>query len=213
MSIDVKICGINSAEALDAAVDGGAKMLGFVFFPKSPRAITPVEAKALMGRVPDGVIKVALLVDPDDFEVGAICRQLPVDLVQLHGQENLERVADIKAITGLPVMKAIGIEAADDIARAHSYEGVCDRILLDAKPPKGAVLPGGNAVSFDWDLISGETWQKPWLLAGGLSASNLAEAVKSSGASFVDVSSGVEDEPGLKSPQKIREFLNLAKSL
>ena len=213
MSVDVKICGLNTAEAVGAAVDGGAKMLGFVFFPKSPRAVTPYEAKALMALVPDGIIKVALLVDPDDHDVGAICRQLPIDLVQLHGQETPERVADIKAITGLPVMKAVGISDSDDIARAHAYEAVCEYVLLDAKPPKGADLPGGNAVSFDWSLIADETWEKPWILAGGLNADNLESAVKTSGAGFVDVSSGVEDAPGQKNAAKIREFLSLAKGL
>lgn len=213
MSIDVKICGINSAEALDAAVNGGARMLGFVFFPKSPRCVTPSEAASLMARVPQGIQKVALMVDPDDFDVGAVTRQLPVDLIQLHGQETLERVADIKAVTGLAVMKAQGIAGADDIRRAHAYEDLCEYVLLDAKAPQGAALPGGNALSFDWDLIAGETWRKPWLLAGGLNAGNLKDAVKTSGAKFVDVSSGVEDAPGRKNPQKIRAFLDLAKAL
>jgi len=213
MSLEVKICGINSAEGLGAAVSGGASMLGFVFFPPSPRCVTPVEAKALMGLVPQGVQKVALFVDPDDFDVGAICRQLPIDLIQLHGAESLERVADIKAVTGLPVMKAVGIQGPNDIKRAHDYESVCERILLDAKAPKGAKLPGGNALSFDWDLIQGETWTKPWMLAGGLTAENVGAAVATSGATFVDTSSGVEDSPGHKSVQKIQEFLKLAKSL
>ena len=213
MSIDVKICGINSPAALDAAVEGGAKMLGFVFFPPSPRCVTPTEAASLMARVPDGVLKVALMVNPDDFDVGAVCRQLPIDLIQLHGQETVERVADIKAITGLPIMKAVGIAGAEDIARAHDFEAVCERILLDAKAPQGSALPGGNALSFDWDLIRGETWAKPWLLAGGLNAQNLENAVKTSGAGFVHVSSGVEDAPGHKSVIKIGEFLRLASSL
>ncbi|OEJ69335.1 phosphoribosylanthranilate isomerase [Magnetovibrio blakemorei] len=213
MPIDVKICGINSVEALDAAVAGGAKMLGFVFFPKSPRAVTPMEAKALMAHVPDGVLKVALMVDPDDFDARAVCHQLPIDILQLHGSESLERVADLKAVTGLPVMKAVGIAGADDIARAHSYESVVERLLLDAKAPNDAVLPGGNAVSFDWPLIADETWTKPWMLAGGLTVENLSEAVNISKATFVDVSSGVEDSPGVKSVAKIRAFLSLANSL
>lgn len=213
MTIDVKICGINSPEALDAAVAGGAKMLGFVFFPASPRAVTPAEAQALMARVPEGVSKVALMVDPNDFKARSIGAQLPFDLVQLHGDESPARVAEIKAITGKPVMKAVGIAGADDIARAHEFEAVADRILLDAKAPEGADLPGGNALSFDWQLIQGETWKKPWMLAGGLNAENLRTAVKTSGASFVDVSSGVEDAPGRKSVDKIREFLALAASL
>lgn len=213
MSIDVKICGINSIEALDAAVLGGAKMLGFVFFAKSPRFITRDEARALLARVPAGVLKVALLVGPDDSFVRSIACDLPFDWVQLHGEESPERVAEIKLITGLPVMKAVGISGPEDIARAHGFEAVADRILLDAKAPKGAALPGGNALSFDWNLIRGETWQKPWMLAGGLNAANVAQAVKISGAKAVDVSSGVEDAPGHKSPDKIREFLQVAASL
>lgn len=213
MSIDVKICGINTPEALDAAVAGGAKMLGFVFFAKSPRVVSRDEARALLERVPDGVLKVALMVDPDDQDVGAVCRQLPFDLVQLHGSESVERVAEIKAITGKPVMKAVGISGPDDIARAHEFEAVCERILLDAKAPEGAMLPGGNALSFDWELIRGESWEKPWMLAGGLNAENLAQAVKISGAAAVDVSSGVEDAPGRKSVDKIRAFLALAATL
>jgi phosphoribosylanthranilate isomerase len=221
MPIDVKICGINSLDALTAAAaplngghsGGGAKMLGFVFFPKSPRAVTLEEARALLAHVPQGVQKVALMVNPDDFEAQSIGAQLPFDWVQLHGNESPERVAEIRALTGRPVMKAVGISGPDDIKRAHAYEAVAERILLDAKAPEGAVLPGGNALSFDWQLISGETWEKPWLLAGGLNADNLAQAVKISKATFVDVSSGVEDEPGRKSAQKIKEFLQLAATL
>ena len=213
MSIDVKICGINSAEALDAAVKGGASMLGFVFFPPSPRCVTPDEARALMALVPAGVKKVALMVNPDDYDVGAVCRKLPIDILQLHGGEDLPRIADIQASIGLPIMKAVGISGPDDIKKAHEYESICDRILLDAKPPKDAKLPGGNALSFDWTLIRGETWVKSWMLAGGLSLENLGEAVKISGAHAVDVSSGVEDQPGHKSVQKIQDFLKLAQTL
>jgi len=213
MTIDVKICGLKTQDAVDAAVSGGARMLGFVFFPPSPRCITPFEAVPLMKSVPQGVLRVGLFVDPDDLDVGAVCRQLPLDLVQLHGQESLARVSDIKAITGLPVMKAIGISDSDDIKRAHAYESICDYILLDAKPPKGAPLPGGNALSFDWGLILGETWTKPWLLAGGLNVDNLESAVKTSGAKFVDTSSGVEEPPGHKNVAKINQFLKLASLL
>lgn len=213
MSIEVKICGINSPEALDAAVSGGAKMLGFVFFAKSPRAVSSDEARDLLARVPAGVLKVALMVNPTDSEARSIGAQLPFDLIQLHGNESVERVAEIKAITGLPIMKAVGIAGPDDIARAHAYEAKCERILLDAKAPPGAALPGGNALSFDWELIRNEVWQKPWMLAGGLNADNLEFAVKTSGATFVDVSSGVEDAPGRKNVDKIRAFLKLAASL
>ena len=213
MTIDVKICGINSAEALDAAVQGGASMLGFVFFAKSPRVVSLDEARDLLARVPDGVLTVALMVDPTDLEAKSIGAQLPFDVVQLHGSESVDRVAELKIMTGKPIMKAVGIASPDDIARAHAYEAVADRILLDAKPPKGADLPGGNALSFDWSLIAGETWEKPWMLAGGLTAQNVAEAVKISGAGAVDVSSGVEDAPGHKSARKIHEFLKLAATL
>jgi len=213
MSIDVKICGLKTPEAIAAAVEGGAKMLGFVFFEKSPRNVTRDTARALLEHVPEGVTKVALLVNPSDDAARIIARDLTFDMVQLHGPENPARVAEIKAITELAVMKAMGIAGVDDIARAHDYEGVADRILLDAKPPENAALPGGNALSFDWNLIAGENWKKPWMLAGGLNAQNLAEAVKTSGATFVDVSSGVEDAPGRKSSAKIREFLELAQSL
>jgi len=213
MTIDVKICGITSAAALDAAVSGGASMLGFVFFAKSPRNLNPDEARDLLARVPGGVLKVALLVDPDDSEARSIGCELSFDLIQLHGLESPARVAEIKTITGKPIMKAVGIASPDDIARAHAYEAVADRILLDAKAPEGAALPGGNALSFDWSLISEETWTKPWMLAGGLNADNLSEAVKTSGAGAVDVSSGVEDAPGRKSVQKIHEFLKVAATL
>lgn len=213
MSITVKICGLRSAEALDAAVAGGAFMLGFVFFPKSPRNVSRDEALELLARVPEGITKVALMVDPDDALVRSIGAQLPFDLIQLHGSETVERVAEIKTITGKSIMKAVGIAGPDDIARAHAFEAVCDLILLDAKAPAGAALPGGNALSFDWTLISNETWEKPWMLAGGLKAENLSEAVEISGARAVDVSSGVEDAPGEKSVDKINAFLKLAATL
>lgn len=213
MSITVKICGIRTAEALDAAVAGGASMLGFVFFAKSPRNVSRDEVLKLLARVPEGITKVALMVDPGDDLARSIGAQLPFDLVQLHGSETVERVAEIKAITGKPLMKAVGIAGPDDIAHAHAYEAVCDIILLDAKAPAGADLPGGNALSFDWTLIRDETWEKPWMLAGGLKAENLAEAVKISGARAVDVSSGVEDAPGEKSVDKINAFLKVAAAL
>jgi len=213
MSVNVKICGINSAAALDAAVAGGARMLGFVFFNKSPRVVSPDEARDLLARVPAGITKVALMVEPNDIKAHAVGRQLPFDMIQLHGCETVQRVADLKTLTGLPVMKAVGIENAADLTRAHDYEALCDYLLLDAKAPPGAVLPGGNAVSFDWRILHGERWPKPWLLAGGLNTENLVDAVRISGAKFVDVSSGVEDAPGQKSGQKIADFLALAKTL
>ncbi len=202
-----KICGINSKAALKAAVDGGAAMLGFVFFPASPRAITTIEASELMAMVPDGIIKVALLVDPTDQDVSSLARALPIDAIQLHGSETPARVAEVKALSGLQVFKAVAIATPEDVALAHEYENSCDWILLDAMAPADATRPGGNAISFDWQLISNETWEKPWLLAGGLTAKNVGNAITITGAEMIDVSSGVEDAPGVKNPAKITIFL------
>ena len=204
-----KICGINSKAALKAAVDGGAAMLGFVFFPASPRAITTIEAGELMAMVPDGIIKVALLVDPTDQDVTSIAKALPIDAIQLHGSETPERVTEIKALIGggLQVFKAVTIATPEDVVLAHEYEKSCDRLLLDAKAPADATRPGGNAITFDWKLISNQTWEKPWLLAGGLTAKNVGNAIAITNAEMVDVSSGVEDAPGVKNPAKITIFL------
>ncbi|MCK5167277.1 MAG: phosphoribosylanthranilate isomerase [Rhodospirillaceae bacterium] len=204
-----KICGINSKAALKAAIDGGAAMLGFVFFPPSPRAITTVEAEALMAMVPDGILKVALMVDPTNQDVASITKALPIDAIQLHGSETPARVTEVKALSGgLQVFKAMTIATPEDVALAHEYEKSCDRILLDAKAPVDATRPGGNATPFDWQLISNETWEKPWLLAGGLTAQNVGNAITITGAPMVDVSSGVEDAPGVKNPAKIAVFLD-----
>ncbi|MCK5166965.1 MAG: phosphoribosylanthranilate isomerase [Rhodospirillaceae bacterium] len=204
-----KICGINSKAALKAAVDGGAAMLGFVFFPASPRAITTIEAGELMAMVPDGIIKVALLVDPTDQDVTSIAKALPIDAIQLHGSETPSRVTEIKALIGggLQVFKAVTIATPEDVVLAHEYEKSCDRLLLDAKAPADATRPGGNAITFDWKLISNQTWEKPWLLAGGLTAKNVGNAIAITNAEMVDVSSGVEDAPGVKNPAKITIFL------
>ena len=202
-----KICGINSRAALEAAVDGGAVMLGFVFFPPSPRAVTTVEAGELMAMVPDGILKVALMVDPSDQDISAITKALPIDVIQLHGAETPARTAEVKALSGLQVFKAVAISTPEDIKLAHEFEASCDGLLLDGKAPMDATRPGGNAISFDWGLISGETWEKPWLLAGGLTAQNVGNAIAITGAPMVDVSSGVEDAPGVKNPAKITIFL------
>lgn len=209
-SVMVKICGINSVESRDAAVQNGASMLGFVFFPASPRAIAFDQARTLMGGVPEGILKVALVVDPTFKELQALTKNLPVDVIQLHGSETPERVAEIKALTGLRVFKAVAISGPDDVARAHEYELEADGLLFDAKPPEGATRPGGNALAFDWDLIKGETWDRPWLLAGGLTAENVSDAIVASGATLVDVSSGVEDAPGVKNVGKIKAFIEAA---
>ncbi len=213
MPIEAKICGLTTADAVDAAVAGGAAMCGFVFFPPSPRALTPEAAAPLIGRVPDGVARVGLSVDADNALLAAMIEVGGVDTLQLHGHESVARVAEVKARFGVPVIKVLPIAGADDVAAARAYEDVADRLMFDAKPPKDATRPGGNAVAFDWTLLAGETWSKPWILAGGLTPENVALAVRASGASAVDVSSGVEDAPGRKNLNKIAGFLAAVKAL
>lgn len=209
MTIQAKICGIRSDDALDAAIAGGASFVGFVFFPRSPRNVSLDEAAALAARVPTGILKAAVVVDPDDAMLDAMLAAVPLDILQLHGAETPERVAGIKARTGRETMKALKIAGTDDVAAAEAYLGVADRLLFDAKPPKDAtgLLPGGNALAFDWQLLAGRDWPCPWMLSGGLDTANVAEAVTVSGATAVDVSSGVESTPGVKDPAKIAEFL------
>jgi phosphoribosylanthranilate isomerase len=213
MGVDVKICGLNDPAAVAAAVEGGARLVGFVFFPASPRVVTPAKAGELGKAVPPGIIKVGLVVDADDQALADIVKNAKVDLLQLHGHESPERVAEIKVRFGLPVMKVVAVASEADVEAAHAYEGVADRLMFDAKPPKDASRPGGNARAFDWALLKGRIWRKPWILAGGLNAANVAEAVRVSGAKAVDVSSGVEDVPGRKNPKKILEFLRVAATL
>ena len=215
MSVDVKICGISTPEAMTAAVDGGAAFIGLVFYPPSPRAVRPDQAAALAARVPPGVTKTGLLVDAEDAAIEAILKAVPLDLLQLHGGESPERVADVKARFGLPVMKVVKLRQAGDLEAAAPFLNVADRLLFDAKPPAEMkdALPGGNAVAFDWSILAGKTWALPWMLAGGLTAANIADAVAVTGAPALDISSGVEDAPGVKNPQKIRDFLAAAKAL
>ncbi|MCU0837924.1 MAG: phosphoribosylanthranilate isomerase [Rhodospirillales bacterium] len=213
MPVDVKICGLTTAEAVDAAVEGGARWVGFVFFPPSPRSLTPAQAAPLAARVRDPVIRVALTVDAEDAVLDAILAAVRIDLLQLHGDEPPARAAAIRARYGLPVMKALAITDAADLDRADAYADAVDRLLFDARPPPGATRPGGNARSFDWSLLRRRSFARPWLLAGGLDAGNLAAAVAASGARAVDVSSGVEAAPGVKSAVKIRELLALARTL
>ncbi|MEI4486120.1 phosphoribosylanthranilate isomerase [Frigidibacter sp. MR17.14] len=210
MATRVKICGLTTPETLATAVEAGARYVGFVFFPKSPRDIGIAQAAALAVEVPPGVAKVALTVDADDAALEAITGAVPLDMLQLHGHESPARVAEIRARFGLPVMKAVGVATADDLPKIAKYETVADQILLDAKAPKGSELPGGNGLAFDWRLIAGRQWQKPWMLAGGLTPFNVAEAVRLTGARQVDVSSGVESAPGVKDDGLIRAFLKAA---
>lgn len=214
MSVAVKICGLSSEAAVAAAVAGGAAYIGFVFYPPSPRAVTPARAGVLCALAPAAVRRVALFVDADDAAIAAVLDAAPIDLLQFHGAETPERVVAARHRFGLPVMKAISVAGPGDVAVAARYEGVADRLLFDAKPPRRAdALPGGNGLVFDWRLIAGRDWRLPWMLSGGLTAEILPEAVRISGATAVDVSSGVEAAPGRKDPDKIRAFLAVAATL
>jgi phosphoribosylanthranilate isomerase len=212
--IQAKICGVRTPEAIAAATQGGARAIGLVFHPASPRAVDAAFAWQLARLAPTGLQVVGLFVDPQDDEIERVVAQVPLDLIQLHGNETPARVADVKSRFGLPVMKAIAIGEAADVDRARSFEQVADRLLFDAKAPAGvSTLPGGNGLAFDWTLLTGQRWARPWMLAGGLNPDNVASAVRASGAASVDVSSGVEDRPGHKDPAKIRAFLAALQSI
>lgn len=208
MPISVKICGLTEPETLDTSVDAGADFVGFVFFPPSPRSLRAEDAAMLANRVPERVRKVGLFVDPDDSTLDHVLTTASIDVIQLHGDEAPDRVAQIKARTGLDVIKAIKVSEADDFAVAARYEPVVDYLMFDAKPPKNASRPGGNANAFDWTLLSGRTWTKPWFLAGGLTAANVGNAIRLTQTKYLDTSSGVEESPGQKSVSKIREFFH-----
>jgi phosphoribosylanthranilate isomerase len=208
----VKICGLRDVAAVKAAVDAGAAYVGLVFFPKSPRNVTIAEAATLALAVPPGVAKVALVVDADNALLDEITANVPLDILQLHGHETPERVSEIRARYGLPVMKAVGVADESDLAALDSYARVADQILVDAKPPKDADLPGGNGLSFDWRLIGGRRWPVPWMLAGGLTPDTVGEAIALTGATQVDVSSGVECAPGVKDAALIAAFCAAAQA-
>jgi phosphoribosylanthranilate isomerase len=210
--VSVKICGLATVDDVRACADAGANYMGLVFFEKSPRNIIIPAARELALAAPLGLAKVALVVNPSDAQLDAITATVPLDMLQLHGRETPERVAEVKARYGLPVMKAVGIADGDDLPKLESYFGVADQILVDAKPPKGGELPGGNGLSFDWRLIAGRRWPCPWMLAGGLTPENVAEAVKMTGAKQVDVSSGVEDAPGQKNAELIQKFVQSSRA-
>ncbi len=209
MTVTAKICGVNAMQAVQAVVAGGASHVGFVFYPPSPRFVSPEQAAELMAGLPDSIMPVGLFVDADDEWIDAVCAAAPLGMLQLHGKETPERAATLKARHGRLVMKAISVAEAGDVDRAEDYADAVDWLLFDARPPPSMTdaLPGGNAVQFDWSLMAGRTWSVPWMLAGGINADNVGRAVQESQASVVDVSSGVEDAPGVKNPQKIAEFL------
>ena len=210
MSARVKICGLTTPETVAACVAGGAAYVGLNFFAKSPRYATPALARDLALAMPVGVAKVALTVDADDAALAAILDVVPIDMLQLHGHETPERVAQVRARFGLPVMKVLGVAGREDLAALGPYIAVCDQILLDTKPPPGADLPGGNGLAFDWSLLAGLRWPIPWMLAGGLTTANVAQAIRITGARQVDVSSGVESGPGVKDAARIDAFLAAA---
>lgn len=208
--VRVKICGLTRPEDVDAVAAAGASYAGLVFFPKSPRNVSIAVARDLAVRAPVGLAKVGLMVNPSDAFLDEITAQVPLDMIQLHGSEPPERVVEVRARWGLPVMKAVGVADADDLDKLDIYQRVADQILVDAKPPKGADLPGGNGLAFDWRLIAGRRWSRPWMLAGGLTPQNVARAVAMTGVAQVDVSSGVESAPGIKDAALIRGFVSAA---
>ena len=212
MSLIVKICGLSTPETLDAALVGGADMVGFVFFPPSPRHVTLDVARALGRQAKGRAVKVALSVDADDADLENSIDALKPDILQLHGKESVARVRDIKQKFGLPVMKALAVETRADLAALPGYAAVCDRILFDAKPPKDATRPGGLGAVFDWHLLEGLDLKLPFMVSGGLTAANVAEALRITRAGGVDISSGVESAPGIKDPDMIRAFIRAARA-
>jgi phosphoribosylanthranilate isomerase len=205
-----KICGLSTPETAAAAVEAGAAFVGFVFFDKSPRNVSVEQAMALALAIPPGVVKVALTVNASDALLTKLTEKVALDMLQLHGNESLERVADVQARFRLPVMKALGVADESDLLAVEAYAAVADQILIDAKPPKNSVLPGGNGLAFDWRLMAGRRFACPWMLAGGLTPENVAEAISLTGARQVDVSSGVESSPGVKDIAAISAFIEAA---
>ncbi|WP_284165048.1 phosphoribosylanthranilate isomerase [Frigidibacter sp. SD6-1] len=212
MDTRVKICGLRELAHVAAAAEAGAAYVGFNFFARSPRSVTIADAAALALATPHGIAKVALTVNATDAELDAITSGVALDMLQLHGAESPERVSEVKARYGLPVMKVVGVAERADLAALDIYQTVADQILIDAKPPKDAVLPGGNGLTFDWTLLLGRVWRRPWMLAGGLTPDNVAQAIRATNARQVDVASGVETAPGLKDERLIRAFIAAARA-
>jgi phosphoribosylanthranilate isomerase len=208
--VRVKICGLRSRAEVAAAVEAGASYIGMVFFPRSPRHLTLGDARWVAEGAPEGLIRVALVVDADDDALETILSEVPVDMLQFHGRESPERVAAVRQRFGRPVMKAVGLADEADLPAIAEHARAADQILLDARPPRDAERPGGMGIAFDWRLIRGRRWPVPWMLAGGLTPENVGEAVRLTGATQVDVSSGVERAPGFKDPVRVAAFVRAA---
>jgi phosphoribosylanthranilate isomerase len=213
MPLIVKICGLSTRETLDVALDAGADMVGFVFFPSSPRHLSLGMARELGKRATGRASKVALTVDADDATLANLIEALQPDILQLHGKETVARLRDIKQTFGLPVMKAIAVATPADLASLPGYAAVADRILFDAHAPKGATRPGGLGAVFDWHVLESLDLKLPFMVSGGLNAGNVAEAVRVTRTGGVDVSSGVERTPGIKDPEMIRAFIRAARAI
>jgi len=212
MAVLAKICGLNTPEAVAAALDGGAGYLGFVFYPPSPRAVTPEQAAELAQPIPPGIAKVGLFVDANDETIARAIAIADLDMIQLHGKETAKRVAAVRGKFFKTVIKAVKVGTKKDLAAAKPFEEIADWLMFDAKVERRGALPGGNGVAFDWSILKGAKLDCPWILSGGLNPGNVIEAVAATGAIAVDVSSGVEDSPGVKNPDKIRAFLEAAKA-
>ena len=210
--VHVKICGVTRPQDIAAVADAGGRYIGLNFFPKSPRYVTPAQAASLAAETPPGLCKVALVVNPTDALLDELAAAVPMDMIQLHGAESPARVAEIKERYGLPVMKAVGVAGPEDLAALDAYGAVADQLLVDTKPPKDADLPGGNGLAFDWSLIAGRRWPVPWMLAGGLNAQTVGQAIAVTGARQVDLSSAVESAPGVKDAGLIAAFCAAARA-
>jgi phosphoribosylanthranilate isomerase len=208
MTVAVKICGLSSSDAIDAAVGAGAVYGGLVFHPKSPRFVALEQARALVERMRGRLKSVALITDMDDAGIAELVKTVVPEFLQLHGGETVQRTAEIRARFDLPVIKALPVGEASDLAVAAGYEKVADMLMFDARPPKGAQRPGGHGAAFDWKILAGRSFAKPWFLAGGLDPDNVARAIALSGAEMVDVSSGVESAAGVKDAARITAFIN-----
>ncbi|HVW74624.1 MAG TPA: phosphoribosylanthranilate isomerase [Rhizomicrobium sp.] len=212
MTIAVKICGLTTPDAIDAAAGAGAVYGGLVFHPKSPRFVALEQARALAERMRGRLKSVALITDMDDAGIAAVVKAMAPDFLQLHGSESVQRTAEIRARFGVAIIKALPVGEAADLGVAREYEEAADMLMFDARPPKGAERPGGHGAAFDWKLLSGRSFSKPWFLAGGLDPENIARAIALSGAERVDVSSGVESAPGVKDTTRIQAFVHATRS-